>query len=251
MLDKGGSIMSSYAISGGTDRQAIGQVVLLGLFVTALVTAQLTAAKLLALPLPIELPVVGASVMLPGAALAYALTFFASDCYSELYGRRPAQIMVNVGFALNFVVLLLVFSTLRAPAVDPEFAETFAAALAPSVNIVLGSLVAYLVSQNWDVFVFHTIRDVTGRGQLWLRNIASTASSQAIDTVLFVGIAFYFAPTLLGIGDALPTSVLVGLIVGQYLLKLLIALLDTPVVYLAVRLVGRDSDRPNPAAFST
>jgi len=112
--------MSSYAISGGTDRQAIGQVVLLGLFVTALVTAQLTAAKVLALLLPAELPVVGASVMLPGAALAYALTFFASDCYSELYGRRPAQLMVNVGFALNFVVLLLVFSTLRAPGRTPS-----------------------------------------------------------------------------------------------------------------------------------
>jgi len=141
------------------------------------------------------------------------------------------------------------FSTLRAPGANPEFAQTFEAALAPSVNIVLGSLLAYLVSQNWDVFVFHKIRDFTGRGQLWLRNIASTASSQAIDTVIFVGIAFYVAPTLLGVGDALPTSVLVGLIVGQYLLKLLIALLDTPVVYLVVRLVGRDSDKPNPAAF--
>jgi uncharacterized integral membrane protein (TIGR00697 family) len=241
--------MSSYAISGDTDRQAIGQIVLLGLFVTALVTAQLTASKLLELPLPVELPVVAASITLPGAALAYALTFFASDCYSELYGRRPAQLMVNVGFALNFVVLLLVFSTLRAPGANPEFAATFEAALAPSVNIVLGSLAAYLVSQNWDVFVFHKIRDLTGRSQLWLRNIASTASSQAIDTVIFVGIAFYLSPTLLGIGPALPTNALIGLIVGQYLLKLLIALLDTPVVYLVVRLVGRVSSKPDPGAF--
>jgi uncharacterized integral membrane protein (TIGR00697 family) len=245
--------MSSYAIVGDTDRQAIGQVVLLGLFVTALVTAQLTAAKLLALPLPfgLDLPIVGTSISLPGAALAYALTFFASDCYSELYGRRPAQLMVNAGFALNFVVLVLVFSTLRAPGANPEFAATFEAALAPSVNIVLGSLAAYLVSQNWDVFVFHTIREYTGRSQLWLRNLASTASSQAIDTVIFVGIAFYLAPRLLEVGPALPTNVLVGLIVGQYLLKLLIALLDTPVVYLVVKLIDRVDDKPNPAAFGT
>ena len=244
--------MSNAAAPGdSTDRQAIGQVALLGLFVTALVTAQVTAAKLLALPLPfgVELPIVGTSISLPGAALAYALTFFASDCYSELYGRRPAQLMINVGFVLNFVVLLLVFSTLRAPGTDPEFAATFEAALAPSVNIVLGSLLAYLVSQNWDVIVFHKIRAFTGQGHLWLRNIASTASSQAIDTVIFIGIAFYLAPRLLGVGDALPTSVLIGLIAGQYLLKLLIALLDTPVVYLVVRLVGRVSDKPNPAAF--
>ena len=242
---------NAVAPGGGTDRQAVGQVALLGLFVTALVTAQVTAAKLLALPLPfgLELPVVEASITLPGAALAYALTFFASDCYSELYGRRAAQLMVNVGFALNFVVLLLVFSTLRAPAANPEFAETFQAALAPSVNIVLGSLLAYLVSQNWDVIVFHKIRELTGHGQLWLRNLASTASSQAIDTVIFVGVAFYLAPTLLEVGSPLPTNVLLGLIAGQYLLKLLIAVVDTPVVYLVVRLVGRVDAKPNPAAF--
>ncbi|TQQ79922.1 VUT family protein [Halonotius terrestris] len=244
--------MSSQLAPGrGNDRQAVGQVALLGLFVAALVTAQLTAAKVLALPLPTELPVVGASIMLPGAALAYALTFFASDCYSELYGRRAAQIMVNVGFALNFVVLLLVFSTLRAPGANPEFAQTFEAALAPSVNIVLGSLLAYLVSQNWDVIVFHKIREFTGRSQLWLRNLASTASSQAIDTVIFIGIAFYVAPTLLGVGSALPRNVLIGLIAGQYLLKLLIAVLDTPVVYLVVRLIGRVSTKPDPGAFNT
>ena len=242
---------NAVAPGDGTDRQAIGQVTLLGVFVTALVTAQLTAAKVLALPLPTEVPVVGASIMLPGAALAYALTFFASDCYSELYGRRAAQIMVNVGFALNFVVLLLVFSTLQAPGANPDFAATFEAALAPSVNIVLGSLLAYLVSQNWDVIVFHKIREFTGTGQLWLRNLVSTASSQAIDTVIFVGTAFFLAPTLLGIGNPLPTNVLFGLIAGQYLLKLLIAVLDTPIVYLAVYLVGRADDRPDPAAFGT
>jgi len=218
-----------------TELLAVGQITLVGLFVTALVTAQLTAAKVLALPLPVALPTVGTEIILPGAALAYALTFFASDCYAELYGRRAAQVMVNVGFALNFVVLVLVWSTLRAPAVDPTFAETFAAALAPSTNIVLGSLLAYVVSQNWDVFVFHWIRDYTAGQYLWLRNIASTASSQAIDTVIFVTVAFVAAPTLLGTGQPESTAVVVGLIVGQYLLKLLIAVVDTPFVYLVVR----------------
>ena len=225
------------APGGSTDRLAVGQIGLVGLFVTALVTAQLTAAKLLALPLPVELPRVGAQIVLPGAALAYALTFFASDCYAELYGRRAAQLMVNVAFALNFVVLGLVWSTLRAPALDPEFAATFATALAPSTNIVLGSLLAYIVSQNWDVFVFHWIRDYTAGQYLWLRNIASTASSQAIDTVIFVGVAFLAAPSLLGIGEALPTAAVISLVLGQYLLKLLIAVVDTPVVYLVVRLL--------------
>ena len=220
-------------------RRDTARVVLVALFVTALVTAQLTASKVLAVPLPGEAPVVGATVFLPGAALAYALTFFASDCYAELYGRRAAQELVNVGFVMNFVLLALVWSTILAPAaptsVDPG---QFATVLGASTNIVAGSLLAYVVSQNWDVLVFHALRERTGGRYLWLRNIGSTATSQAIDTVIFVSVAFLVAPTLLGTGQPLPTRVVVALIVGQYLLKLLIALVDTPFVYAVVRFVS-------------
>ena len=209
----------------------IAQVALIGLFVTALVTAQLTASKVLAFSLPVSLPVTGGELVLPGAALAYALTFVASDCYAELYGRRATQVVVNVAFAMNFVVLALVWSTIAAPAADPDAAGQFADVLGASTNIVLGSLLAYVVSQNWDVIVFHRIRDYTGREHLWLRNVASTASSQALDTVIFVAIAFSLAPMVVGVGPVLPVGELLALMIGQYLLKLAIALLDTPVVY--------------------
>ena len=224
-------------------RREHGRVVLVALFVTALVTAQLTASKVLAVPLPVEVPLVGATAFLPGAALAYALTFFASDCYAELYGRRAAQVLVNVGFAMNFVLLALVWSTILAPAaptsVDPS---QFATVLGASTNIVVGSLLAYVVSQNWDVLVFHALRERTEGRYLWLRNIASTATSQAIDTVIFVSVAFLVAPALLGTGQPLPTPVVVSLVAGQYLLKLLIALADTPFVYAVVRAL---SDAPD------
>jgi queuosine precursor transporter len=228
---------------------SIAQVSLIGLFVAALVTAQLTASKVLAFDLPVAVPVTGAELVLPGAALAYALTFLASDCYTELYGRRAAQIVVNVAFALNFVVLALVWSTIAAPAaetsVDPD---AFATALGASTNVVLGSLLAYLVSQNWDVWLFHRIRDRTGREKLWLRNLASTGTSQAIDTVIFVSIAFAIAPAVLGVGEVLPPEVLAALAVGQYLLKLAIAVLDTPIVYAVVALVrsreSHDAEEP-------
>jgi hypothetical protein len=223
----------------------VGQVALVGLFVTALVTAQLTAAKLLSIPLPTALPTVGDSIILPGAALAYALTFFASDCYAELYGRRAAQIVVNVAFAMNFVVLALLWTTILAPAVDPEFASTFREALAPGTNIILGSLLAYVVSQNWDVLVFHRLRELTGGSFLWLRNVGSTATSQALDTVIFVSVAFVVAPQYLGIGSPLPTNVVVSLVVGQYLLKLLIALADTPFVYAVVGVLRSRGHAPD------
>ena len=83
----------------------------------------------------------------------------------------------------------------------------------------MGSLVAYVVSQNWDVRVFHKLKEMTGGRHLWLRNNVSTMTSQALDTVIFITIAFY---------GVLPV---VPLIIGQYIVKLLIAALDTPFIY--------------------
>ncbi|GAB3685234.1 queuosine precursor transporter [Salinarchaeum chitinilyticum] len=210
----------------------IGQVALIALFVTSLVTAQLTATKILAFDLPFSLPVVGAAITLPGAALAYAVTFLATDCYNELYGRRPTQLLVNVGFAMNFVLLALVWSTILAPAAGQGVpADQFETVLGAGTNVVIASLLAYVVSQNWDVLAFDWLRERTDGEHLWVRNIGSTASSQAIDTVIFVTVAFGILPRLLGIGGVLPWDLVLELIVGQYLLKLLIALVDTPFVY--------------------
>lgn len=220
------------------------RVVLAALFVTSLVTAQLLAVKILSLPLSVEVPAVGNEIIVPAGVLAYAITFVATDCYGELYGKRPTQVLVNVGFAMIFVMLSLLWLAILAPGspagVDPDL---FAQVLAPSTNIVLGGLLAYLVSQNWDVLVFHRIREKTGSTRLWARNIGSTASSQALDTVIFILVAFSLAPTVLGLGVALPTEELLALIVGQYLIKLLIAFADTPVVYAVVGLIRRREKR--------
>jgi len=218
------------------------QVGLIGLFVTALVTAQVTASKLLQFGLPFDLPVVGGALVLPGAALAYALTFFASDCYAELYGRKAATVVVNVGFVMNLVLLVLVWSTIEAPAL-PQAAPgqidlaAFRNVLGSSTAIVVASLSAYVISQNWDVFVFHWIRDATGGDYLWLRNIGSTATSQLLDTVVFILVGF----VLLGSSTL---SGAVALIAGQYVFKLLVAVLDTPFVYAVVAAVrsGKTAD---------
>jgi len=227
-------------MSRETPAPTIGQVALIALFVTSLVTAQLTATKLLAFDLPVSLPIVGAAIVLPGAALAYAVTFLATDCYTELYGRRPAQVLVNVGFGMNFVLLALVWSTILAPWAGYGVpAEQFETVLGAGTNIVIASLAAYVISQNYDVLAFHWIRDRTDGEHLWARNIGSTASSQAIDTVIFVVLAFGILPRLIGVGQVTGWDLVFELIVGQYLLKLLIALLDTPIVYGVVGAIRR------------
>ena len=92
-------------------------------------------------------------------------------------------------------------------------------------GLVLGSLIAYIVSQNSDVLIFHYVRRVTAGRHLWLRNNASTTVSQAIDTVLFISIAF---------GGTVPLATLGTMIVTQYVLKVCIAAIDTPLVYVLV-----------------
>lgn len=224
--------------TGGSMKSDAPRIAIAATFITALITAQLIAVKILAFPLPGRYPGVGNAIIVPAGVLAYALTFLASDCYAELYGRRPAQLLVNIGFGMNFVMLGLVWLAITAPGsnvgVDPAaFENVFGLA----TNIVIASLGAYVVSQNWDVIVFDEIGRLTNGQYLWLRNIASTGSSQLLDTVIFIGLAFSLVPLFLGLGAPLPTTVLVELIVGQYLVKLVIALLDTPIVYGVVKFV--------------
>ncbi|MEF8937386.1 MAG: VUT family protein, partial [Halovenus sp.] len=94
---------------------ALPQLSLVALFVTALITAQVTASKVIAIDIPFSLPLTGNLITVPAAVFAYALTFFASDCYAELYGKRAAQYLVNVAFAMNFVLLGLVWLSIAAP----------------------------------------------------------------------------------------------------------------------------------------
>ena len=222
-------------VTAASQRQvvlSVPQLSLAALFVTALVTAQVTAAKVVSVGLPVSLPLTGSEILVPAAVFAYALTFFASDCYTELYGKRAAQVLVNVAFVMNFILLALVWLAIWAPIAEVSDVgqDPFAETLAASTGVVLGSLLAYIVSQNWDVLVFHWLRDYTDARYLWLRNIVSTATSQLLDTVIFITIAFF-------IFQGLPLDAVLGLIVGQYLFKLLLVGVDTPFVYLVVGFV--------------
>jgi len=219
------------------------EFILIGVFLTSLVTAQLISSKLLAF----TLPVIGA-IAFPGGTFAYAFTFLATDTMGELYGEEYARKVVNVGFGMNFVMLALVWATISSPAasgsIDPGI---FREVLGSGTAIVLGSLAAYVVSQNWDVTAFHRLRRRFDGRRLWLRNIASTASSQLLDTVIFTAVAFLVAPAILGVGVSLPLGVIGTLIVGQFTAKFLIAVADTPVVY---AIVGRVRDERNATEVS-
>ena len=104
-------------------------------------------------------------------------------------------------------------------------------------RVVLGSMIGYLVSQNIDVLGFHFLKQATDGRFLWLRNNGSTMISQSIDTVIFLVIAF---------AGLVPAQVLWQMIWMQYLLKLAIAAIDTPFVYLLVNILKNSTGNEVP-----
>ena len=216
------------------------QISLIALFITGLLTAQITAVKIIELSFNFTVPFIGSSILFPAGVLAYAITFFASDCYTEFYGKDSAKKVVNIALFMNILMILLIWISINLPGTDMGvLPATFASVLGPSINVVLASLIEYVVSQNLDIWIFHTIRDQTSGTKLWLRNIGSTAVSQFIDTVLFIILTFLILPSVIGIGVSLPLSVILSLVLGQYTIKFLIAVADTPLIYALVSYITK------------
>jgi hypothetical protein len=106
-----------------------------------------------------------------------------------------------------------------------DLLKSFENVLGLAPRVVFASIIAFAVSQTHDVYAFHFLKEKTEGRFLWLRNNASTMVSQLIDTVVFILIAFY---------GVFPPQAIASMILGQYILKLTIAIVDTPFMYLAV-----------------
>jgi hypothetical protein len=173
---------------------------------------------------------------IPVGLLAYPVTFLATDLISELYGRRRAQLVVWVGFVMNFFMLLLMWLGHYLPDASgvSGAATTFDSVFEYMRPNVLASMVAYLIAQTVDVRVFHFWRRLTKGKHLWLRNNGSTIFSQVIDTVTILTILYLSG----GLGAEIKSvAALVTLMFDSYKFKFLFALLDTPLFYLGVYLL--------------
>jgi hypothetical protein len=195
-------------------------ITLTSIFVFAIVASNVTASNLVNLG-PFVVPI---------AVLCYPVTFAITDIVSEVYGKKIAQRIVWAGF---FVSILLAFYSrivvVYPPAAFFEGNEAFVKVFSSTPRIVLASMVAYMASQTHDVWAFHLWKKLTKGRHLWVRNNLSTLVSQFIDTCLFITIAFL---------NVVPGEVLVRMIFSQYIVKFIIALIDTPFVYLGVKLVS-------------
>lgn len=166
------------------------------------------------------------------SAGTYAGIFLATDMLTERYGKKVGYNMIRLGFfsAILFVCITQ-FSLFLTPlsAVEP-LAGAMDTVFGTSLRIFIGSVLAYLVAQHFDVWFYHFVHGKTGGKFLWLRNNLSTGVSQFIDSVIFFTIAFY------GVVPNLVEMILVG-----YVIKLGIAAIDTPFMYLSKRITPMDA----------
>lgn len=168
---------------------------------------------------------------LTAGAFAYVLTFPCTDIISECFGEKDARRTVTVGAGAYAVTAFLAWLAVSTPPADfwASSQSGYAATLSQVPRIVAAAIVTFFVAQHHDVWAFEFWRRLTRGRHLWLRNNASTLVSQLIDSVMFVTLAFW---------GVVPADVLVNMIIGQYIVKAMIAVLDTPLVYLGVMWIG-------------
>lgn len=203
-------------------------------FAVALVVSNMIAAK----TIQTGIPLFGSTIVVPSAVLCYCITFLMTDVVGEIWGRSEAQQIVKWGLVCQIIACCLIAVGQIMPAADPSMQVSYEMLLGQNVVFVIASLAGYALSQSWDVFIFHKIRNhflARGKGESWrwVWNNASTMTSQIIDTLVYIGIAFGFGMGWLFDPTMLPT--LAAMVVGQYICKFLLAALDTPFFYLMTR----------------
>ncbi|SET73780.1 hypothetical protein SAMN05421676_107134 [Salinibacillus kushneri] len=197
-------------------------VYLNALFVGLLVLSNIIGVKLFSI----------GEFVLPAAVIVYVITYLITDVVGEVYGKEAAKKTVQAGFFTQLIALIFLFIAIKLPAA-PLFGnqQEFETILSGSVRVILASLLSYLASQHFDVFIFHRLKQKHGDNKLWLRNNASTMASQFIDTSIFITISFI---------GTVPITALLGMIATQYVFKLVVAIVDTPITYLLVRIARKE-----------
>ncbi len=164
-----------------------------------------------------------------GGNVLYASLFLGTDIIAEYFGAREARKAVFIGFFLSLLFLIASrFILLFEPAPWDRYHDVMTTLFSPVWRIVIASISAYILSQNLDVLTFTWLKGMFPK-QLWLRNNASTWSSQIVDTALFCTIAF---------AGLYEIRIVAGIILSTYILKVVVAALDTPFMYLS-RIVVR------------
>lgn len=192
-------------------------MVIVALFVTCLITANITAVKLVNL----------FGFILPAAILIFPLSYIIGDVLTEVYGYGQARRVIWLGFSCNFITVLAIWMGQVLPAVSFwDGQEAYERILGYTPRLLFASFVAYLAGEFANSFVLAKMKIATGGRWLWLRTIGSTLVGQGLDSLVFITLAFV---------GTIPIAALMLTIVTQWLAKSIYEAAVTPLTYVVVK----------------
>ena len=220
-------------------------IALAGLFVTNAVTAELISNKLIQIPLEgfFFCKKVWPFVTIIGI-LPWPVVFLLTDLLNEFYGQKAVRRLSWITAGLIAYCFLIVGLSMSIPAYEIEGSklatnQAYNLVFGQAQAVIVGSIAAFMVSQLLDAYLFDKIKQKTGNKFIWLRSTGSTLLSQLIDSyiVLYIGFVLPGAMSMSTYLEVAPTN---------YLLKILIAISLTPLVYIGHYLVRRYLRHSNP-----
>ncbi len=203
------------------------------LFITSLVVSNLIFQKFFYW-YPFNLEIFGTKLFeISVGILPYPITFLITDLISEIYGKKRANQIVVTGIFASIFSLTIVFVSNAVPATSwsPVGDRMFSTVFGNTALAVFASMLAYLFAQFIDIQIYHFWKRLTKGKHLWLRNNFSTFSSQFVDTLTILVLLCSF--------EIIEWSKFQGLLVAGFIFKAIIALFDTPFLYLGVYLFRR------------
>ena len=196
-------------------------VVIVALFVTCLITANITAVKLFSL----------FGLILPAAIFIFPLSYITGDVLTEVYGYSRARRVIWLGFFCNFIVALFVWiGQILPPAVFWDGQSAYVRILGYTPRLLVASFLAYLVGEFANAFVLAKMKIATRGRWLWLRTIGSTVVGQGLDSAIFITLAF---------AGTIPGKGLLSAIITQWLAKSIYEAAVTPLTYAVVNFLKR------------
>ncbi len=177
------------------------------------------------------------SFVLSIGVLSWPLVFLVTDLVNDYFGVRGVRLITLVTVALIALAFPILFLAIEAPparwwvasgleAEVPDMQAAFAAIMGQGMNIIVGSLVAFVVAQLIDALVFRRFKRWTGERNIWLRATGSTLVSQLVDSLLVTWVAFALLRDM-------PMAEATALALTAYAYKFVVAILATPLLYLA------------------
>ena len=200
-------------------------IIMAGIFITNAIVAEMIGSKLIQ---------IGPFVMSIGI-IPWPVVFITTDLINEYYGKsgvKKLSLITASLIAFTFLVLYISIKIPSAVGISTVTDEQFNAVFGQSLWIIIGSLVAFVISQLVDVSIFWMLRDKTGGKMIWLRSTGSTVISQLIDTFVVLGIAFWLP------GKMTTANFLNASLTG-YTFKLILAIVLTPLIYIGHNMIEK------------